>query len=158
MAYSMKRSSRLLLVALALSATLVAGSGIGAQSPGSMPGKIDLEAAEAQAAHLIGWPVIAGGSGEIGEVADVAFGEDGRPAKIRIRMPSPLGFGERIVEIPASAFTVLRDAVVLDLTEEDVDQFPTTDGFRPAGRVAFSIEMLSPRKCPALTEIADIRA
>ena len=124
MAYSMKHSSRLLLVALALSATLVAGSGVGAQS---LPGKIDLEAAEAQAAHLIGWPVIAGGSGEIGEVADVALGEDGRPAKIRIRMPSPLGFGERIVEIPASAFTVLRDTVVLDLTAEDVDQFPTTE-------------------------------
>ena len=118
----MKPSSLLLLVALALSATPVA-----AQSPGSMPGKIDLEAAEAQAAHLIGWPVIAGGSGEIGEVADVALGEDGRPAKIRVRMPSPLGFGERIVEIPASAFTVLRDAVVLDLTAEDVDQFPTTE-------------------------------
>jgi hypothetical protein len=46
---------------------------------------------------------------------------------IRVRTSSPLGFGERIVEIPISALTVLHGTVVLDLTPEQVDQFPDAD-------------------------------
>ena len=114
-----------LLLALLLSAILASSARVDAHSP--IPGKVDLEAAEALAGHLIGWHVIAGGSGEIGEIADIALDEEGRLATIRIRMPSPLGFGERIVEIPAPALTVLRDAVVLDLTAEDLDLFPTVN-------------------------------
>lgn len=90
---------------------------------GQTPGKIDLEAAELQAGHLMGWPVIAGGD-EVGVVSDVSIAPDGKIDKIRVRTGFRLGFGERIVEIPTPAFTVLRDAVVLDLTADEVDAFP----------------------------------
>jgi hypothetical protein len=97
-------------------------------------GKIDLEAAERQIARLIGAPVFAGDT-EIGVVSDVAMREDGRIDGIRVRTASPLGFGERIVDIPASAFTVLRGTVVLDLTTEEVDQFPTAPIEGNSGRL-----------------------
>ena len=92
---------------------------------GQAPGKNGLEAAELQAGHLIGWPVIAGGD-EVGVVSDVSFAPDGKIDKIRVRTGFRLGFGERIVEIPTPAFTVLRDAIVLDLTADEVDAFPDT--------------------------------
>jgi hypothetical protein len=90
---------------------------------GQAQGTIDLEAAELQAGHLAGWPVIAGGD-EVGVVSDVSTAPDGKVDKIRVRTGFRLGFGERIVEIPTPAFTVLRDAVVLDLTADEVDAFP----------------------------------
>jgi len=64
---------------------------------------------------------------EIGVVADVSVDNDGTIDAIRVRTDSPLGFGERIVEIPTSAFTVLHGIVVLDLTPEQIDQFPDAD-------------------------------
>jgi multidrug efflux pump subunit AcrA (membrane-fusion protein) len=88
------------------------------------PGTVDLEAAEWQAAQLVGAPVFAGDT-EIGTVSDVLMQEDGRIEKIRVRTGSPLGLGERILEIPESAFTVRRGTVVLELTADEVDQFPS---------------------------------
>ena len=86
-------------------------------------GKVDIEAAELQVARLIGMPVFAGGD-EVGVVAEVLMGQEGRVDTIHVRTASPLGFGERLVEIPVPAFTVLRGAIVLDLTAEDVDNLP----------------------------------
>ena len=100
-------------------------------------GKVDLEAAEWLMVQLIGTPVSAGGE-EIGVVSDVSIEADGRVDKIRVRTASPLGLGERIVEIPASAFTVLHGAVVLDLTADEVNEFPSapplTNDDRPDDR------------------------
>jgi hypothetical protein len=104
----------------ALTVIALAGS---SAAQGQAPGKIDLEVAELQAGHLIGWPVIAGGD-EVGVISDVSIAPDGKIDKIRVRTGFRLGFGERMVEIPTPAFTVLRDAVVLDLTAEEVDAFP----------------------------------
>jgi hypothetical protein len=87
-------------------------------------GKVDVEAAEWQAAQLMGAPVFAGDT-EIGVVSDVSIREDGRIDRIRVRAASPLGIGERVVEIPESAFSVLHGTVVLELTAEDVDHFPS---------------------------------
>jgi hypothetical protein len=97
---------------------------------GQVSGKVALEVAELQAGHLMGWPVIAGGD-EVGVVSDVSIAPDGKIDKIRVRTDFRLGFGERIVEIPTPAFTVLRDAVVLDLTADEVDALP--DAFDLAG-------------------------
>jgi hypothetical protein len=106
--------------------TLASLQNAAAQRPAAAeePGKIDLEAAELESASLVSWPVIAGGH-EIGTVHDVTIGAGGRIEAIRVRTPWSLGLGERIVEIPTPAFTVLRDAVVLDLTAEEVDQLPS---------------------------------
>jgi hypothetical protein len=90
------------------------------------PGKLDLEAREQAVASLIGASVFARDV-EIGAVADVSVDNNGTIDAIRVRTSSPLGFGERIVEIPISAFTVLHGTVVLELTPEQVDQFPDAD-------------------------------
>jgi len=97
------------------------------------PGKLDLEAAEHANASLIGASVFARDA-EIGAVADVSIDGNGTIDAIRVRTSSPLGFGERIVEIPASAFTVLHGTVVLDLTPEQVDQFPDADSADDSNR------------------------
>ncbi len=90
------------------------------------PGKLDLEAAEHTIANLIGATVFARDA-EIGAVSDLSVDDNGTIDAIRVRTGSPLGFGERTVEIPASAFAVLHGTVVLDLTPEEVDQFPDAD-------------------------------
>jgi hypothetical protein len=58
-------------------------------------------------------------------VSDVSIGAEGRIDKIRVRTPSPLGLGGRIVEIPVPAFTILHGAVLLELTAEEVNEFPS---------------------------------
>src|SRR5262245_38118333 len=90
------------------------------------PGKLDGEAAEHTVANLVSASVFARDT-EIGAVADVSVDNNGTIDAIRIRTGSRLGFGERTVEIPASAFTVLHGTVVLGLTPEQVDQFPDAD-------------------------------
>src|SRR5262245_11634840 len=79
------------------------------------PGKLELEAAERTIVSLLGATVFAGDA-EIGFVAYVSLDDKGTINAIRVRTGSPLGFGERIVEIPASAFTIFRGTVVLELT------------------------------------------
>jgi hypothetical protein len=105
-----------LLTGLTLAAAV---SAVRAQTPG----KLDLEAAEHAIAKLIGASVFARDA----EIGAVSIDENGKIDAIRVRTSSPLGFGERIVEIPASAFSVLRGIVVLELTPEQVNQFPDAD-------------------------------
>src|SRR4029453_17112804 len=95
-----------------------------ATAQAQFPSAVDLEAAEWQAAQLMGAPVFAGDT-EIGVVADASVQEDGRIDRIRVRTASLLGFGERIIEIPESAFSVLHGTVILDLSAEEVDMFPS---------------------------------
>jgi hypothetical protein len=78
------------------------------------PGKLELEAAEL-AADLLGAPVHAGDGSIIGEVADVSFGEEVHPLRVRITMAAVMGLGARTVELPKDSFTVLRGAVVVHL-------------------------------------------
>jgi sporulation protein YlmC with PRC-barrel domain len=88
-----------------------------------MPGKVDLEAAEA-AAGLIGAPVFAIDGTEVGNVADVLFDDEGRPRRLRLDTAAHLGLGTRRVELPQGAFTALRGKVVLELPAEAVQALP----------------------------------
>ena len=119
------RSTGLLELATMLAIVFGAATTIHAKDHG----KVTLEAAEWEIAQLIGTPVSAGGE-EIGVVSDVSIGAEGRIDKIRVRTPSPLGLGERIVEIPVPAFTILHGAVLLDLTAEEVNEFPSAPAQR----------------------------
>jgi hypothetical protein len=92
-----------------------------------VPGKVDLEAAEA-AAELIGAPVLAIDGTEVGKVADVLFDDDGQAARLRMDAASHLGLGTRRVEIPRGAFTLLRGTVVLELPAEAVQALPELAG------------------------------
>ena len=74
---------------------------------------------------LIGAPVFAADGVKVGQVVDVSTTDDGRIDKVRITTASPLGFGERTVEIPPTAFVVRGRVVVLDLSAGEVDAFPS---------------------------------
>jgi len=76
-------------------------------------------------ARLIGAPVFAADGIKVGQVVDVSTTDDGRIDKVRITTPSPLGLGERTVEIPPTAFVVRGRVVVLDLSAGEVDAFPS---------------------------------
>jgi sporulation protein YlmC with PRC-barrel domain len=88
-----------------------------------VPGKLDWEAAE-MLAELLGAPVFAAGGREIGNVADISFDEEGRAKRLLVTTEANLGFGTRTVNIPIGTFIVLRGAVVLDLTPEQVRRLP----------------------------------
>ena len=74
---------------------------------------------------LMGAPVFAADGIKVGQVVDVSTTDDGRIDKVRITMASPLGFGERTVEIPPTAFVVHGRVVLLDLSAGEVDAFPS---------------------------------
>ena len=93
-----------------------------------MPGKIDLEAAEATA-ELLGAPVFAADGPRVGEVADLLVDEEGQFARLRMRTEAMLGLGTRTVEIPRGAFIVLRGAVVLEVPAEVVQSLPELADF-----------------------------
>ena len=83
---------------------------------------------------LIGAPVFAADGIKVGQVVDVSTTDDDRIDKVRIKTASPLGFGERIVEIPSTAF-VVRGRVVLDLSAGEVDAFPSVSTERDRERL-----------------------
>jgi hypothetical protein len=56
---------------------------------------------------LMGAPVFAADGIKVGQVVDVSTTDNGRIDRIRITTASPLGFGERTVEIPRTAFVVV---------------------------------------------------
>lgn len=115
-------SLSLVLTALLLMAT--ASSAIsGPPSATEIPGKVDLEAIEHSAA-LQGWPVVADGE-EIGAVTYVLIDSDGEVVGIRARVRSHSGLGERLVDIPSALLSLTRDAVVLHLSEHELDDAPS---------------------------------
>jgi PRC-barrel domain len=109
--------------ACALVALVAACLSVAAVSHAQTPGKVDLEAAEV-AAELIGAPVLSADGVDIGEVVDVMFDDEGRPARLRMNAAAHLGLGTRRIEIPRGAFIVLRGAVVLELPAEAVQALP----------------------------------
>jgi hypothetical protein len=54
-------------------------------------------------------------------VDDIALGEDKVFETLVMKTDQTLGFGERTVEVPGSAFIALRGAVVLDLPAASMD-------------------------------------
>lgn len=64
---------------------------------------------------------------ELGRVADVSVDEDGRPDHIRVRISTPLGFGERTVEVSRSSYVMLRGRVVLELSLDELRSLPDID-------------------------------
>ena len=110
-------------LALVLVALLNHGESAQAELWRDAPGKADLEAAEVQAA-LIGQPVFSDGE-RIGTVTAASIGEKGLIDKLRVRIPSHLGLGEREVDIPSFDFTVVTDAVVLYRAVEEFGLLPS---------------------------------
>ena len=85
-----KRASRLMRTTWAVLCMGLAMSMTQAQTPG----KVDAEIVEL-AAQLLGASVLAEGK-EVGKLADISIGDDGRIDKIRISTAAKLGLGVRI--------------------------------------------------------------
>jgi sporulation protein YlmC with PRC-barrel domain len=71
--------------------------------------------------ELIGAPVYSTDGREVGTVADIALDEDQQFDTLLMKTSRTLGFGERTVRVPGSAFIALRGAVVLDLPAQSMD-------------------------------------
>jgi hypothetical protein len=91
--------------------------------------KLDLEAAE-MLAELIGAPVFAFGGREIGTAADISFDDQGRPKWLLITTEANIGLGTRTVNVPRGTFMVLRGAVVLDWTPEQLRLLPDAEDYK----------------------------
>jgi PRC-barrel domain len=87
---------------------------LGSQSAAEPADTLNPEAAD-MAAELIGAPVFTVDGSEIGQVHDVAFDDELRPARLRIRTKPVLGRGMRIISLPNGSFTLLRGAVLVHL-------------------------------------------
>ena len=76
--------------------------------------------------QLVGVPVFAADGVKVGQVAAVSTNDDGAIDKIRVFTGSSLGFGQRVVSIPQSAFMIGSGLVRLpDFTSDEVDALPT---------------------------------
>jgi sporulation protein YlmC with PRC-barrel domain len=71
--------------------------------------------------ELIGAPVYSTDGQEVGTVADIALDEDKLFSALLMKTSRSLGFGERTVRVPGSAFIALRGSVVLDLPAQSMD-------------------------------------
>lgn len=71
--------------------------------------------------ELIGAPVYSMEGHEVGTVTDIALDEDQLFSALLMKTSRSLGFGERTVRVPGSAFIALRGSVVLDLPAQGVD-------------------------------------
>lgn len=87
------------------------------------PGRMNLDAGEL-ASEIIGAVVSDPMGTEVGEVADVAFDEDGQPDRLRVRVSALLVFGERNVEVSRGTFMLLRGHVVIDLSADELRALP----------------------------------
>jgi hypothetical protein len=82
-------------------------------------------------AELIGAPVFAVDGSEVGQVHDVAFDDELRPARLRMTTKPVLGSDIRIIDLPNGSFTVLRGAVLVHLPQAAVRAWSEveSDGF-----------------------------
>ena len=71
--------------------------------------------------ELVGAPVYSTDGQEVGTVENIDLGEDKEFEMLVMKTDRTLGFGERTVEVPGSAFIALRGAVVLDLPAASMD-------------------------------------
>lgn len=83
------------------------------------------------AAELIGAVALTGDGTQVGTVSAVSTSPDGTISEIRITTASRLGMGERVVVLPPGDYLVLRGAVVLDMSPEEVDALPSASKNSP---------------------------
>jgi len=119
----MPRKIELLLAAFLAVMPAAAECSLGTAAHAESPRKAHLETGDV-AAELIGAPVFAVDGTEVGEVADIAFDDEGSPLRLRMTTSGVLGLGTRTVEIPPGAFLTLRGAPVVEFSAEAVRTLP----------------------------------
>jgi len=84
----------------------------------------DRTEAHAKRDPLVGLAVISSEGSKLGNVRSVRTGPDGMATAILLKTGGFLGFGGRIVAIPANKFTRNGDSVHVGMTAEEVSQLP----------------------------------
>jgi hypothetical protein len=104
------RAAQLVICLLAL---------LGSTSAAETADKLNPEATDMRA-ELIGAPVFTLDGSEVGQVHEVAFDDELRPARLRVATKPVSGLGPRIIDLPSGSFTILRGAVLLHLPQDAV--------------------------------------
>jgi sporulation protein YlmC with PRC-barrel domain len=74
--------------------------------------------------EILGEPAYAMDGARVGEVTDIYFDESGDVAKVRISAASHLGLGVRTIELPRTAFRLVRGTVIVDLPPDAIGDLP----------------------------------
>jgi len=83
----------------------------------------------AKSAHpLVGLNVVSSDGSNLGDVRAVTTTPDGKVMGLRIKSGGFLGFGGKIVEIPAGKFTQKGDKVEVSLSADEVSKLPEVKG------------------------------
>jgi hypothetical protein len=97
-------------------------------APTPMPQKPATQPSSSQskpARHpLMGLTAVSADGSKIGDVRAVNTSSDGKVTALHIHSGGFLGFGGRIVEIPAGKFSQQGNSIQLTLTAEEVSQLP----------------------------------
>ena len=80
-----------------------------------------------QVTEIIGLPVFTSDGKRIGAVGKVEPASDGKVAAIHVRTGGFLGFGTKLVVIPAEQFEQAGETVKLALTADEVDKLPEAE-------------------------------
>jgi sporulation protein YlmC with PRC-barrel domain len=75
--------------------------------------------------ELVGAPVYSADGQEVGSVGGIALDADQQFDTLLLQTSRHLGFGERTMQVPGSAFVALRGAVILKLSAEGLEEFIT---------------------------------
>jgi PRC-barrel domain len=89
------------------------------------------EVSQSERSLTVGASVFAADGSKVGSVAGISRRENGHIERIRVITASLLGFGERTVSIPHTAFSVEGSTVRLSLSVAHVNSLPSvmiTDG------------------------------
>jgi sporulation protein YlmC with PRC-barrel domain len=91
-------------------------------SPSTNPN--DRTAAPAKVNSLVGLSVMSSDGSKLGTVRSASTGPDGTAAAIFLKTGGFLGFGGKVVSIPAAKFTRKGDVIQVGMTADEVSQMP----------------------------------
>ena len=101
------------------------------QGPADAVTRKDKDAADNPATKsLVGLPVVGADGRSVGQVRGVKARPDGEISEIHVRVGGLLGFGGKIVAIPAGRFVNAGQSIRLAMTADEVGRLPAIDSPR----------------------------
>jgi hypothetical protein len=86
----------------------------------------DKAATPAKVNPLVGLSVLSSDGSNLGTVRSVATGPDGKAAAIFLKTGGFLGFGGKVVSIPAAKFARKGESIQVGMSADEVSQLPET--------------------------------
>jgi len=95
-----------------------------AQRQANPPTSPNDRTAPAKVNPLVGLSVLSSDGSKLGTVRSVATGPDGKAAAIVLKTGGFLGFGGKVVSIPAAKFARKGDSIQVGMSADEVSQLP----------------------------------